>query len=58
LREVFESAVLARRSRVAEFVNQAAVERLYRRHLARAGRHGAVLWAVLVLARWGEEYLP
>lgn len=57
LRETFESGVLSRSSCVGELINQTAVERLYRAHLNRVGRHGNVLWAMLVLARWADEYL-
>jgi hypothetical protein len=31
---------------------------LFRSHLANTGRHGAVLWSLLVLARWAERHLP
>jgi asparagine synthase (glutamine-hydrolysing) len=57
LREVFESRVLDPGARVGELVEQEAVRRLYRSHLAGTGRHGRVLWGVLVLARWAERYL-
>ena len=57
LRDVFESSVLAPGSLVGHLINQPAVRRLYRAHLARSGRHGGVLWSVLVLARWADEYL-
>jgi hypothetical protein len=33
------------------------VQTLYRDHLSGVGRHGAILWAVLVLAHWSERYL-
>jgi asparagine synthase (glutamine-hydrolysing) len=54
---MFEDAVLARRARVAGLVNQAAVRQLFQAHRAGTGRHGPVLWSVLVLARWAERYL-
>jgi asparagine synthase (glutamine-hydrolysing) len=57
LREGFEAAVLGPRHPVATWIDQAAARRLYRAHLARIGRHGGVLWALLVLARWAERYL-
>ncbi|MBN1912580.1 MAG: hypothetical protein JW818_22860, partial [Pirellulales bacterium] len=56
LRDVFDSAVLGPNSPVAGLIDQAVARRLARAHRARTGRHGAVLWAVLVLARWAEEY--
>ena len=57
LREMFESSVLAPGSRVADLIDQPAVARLYRSHLAKVGRHGGVLWAMLSLARWADRYL-
>jgi asparagine synthase (glutamine-hydrolysing) len=57
LREMFEASVLAPRAKVAGLVEPRVVERLYRAHLAKSGRHGGVLWAVLALARWAEKWM-
>lgn len=57
LRETFESAVLSPTSRVAGLIDQQTVGRLYRAHLNRTGRHGAVLWSLMVLGRWADAYL-
>jgi asparagine synthase (glutamine-hydrolysing) len=57
LRGAFESTALAPGSRVAGLIDQAAVRQLYRQHLAGTGRHGAVLWSLIVLAHWAERYL-
>jgi asparagine synthase (glutamine-hydrolysing) len=57
LREMFEASVLAPTVRASELINQRAVERLYRSHLARIGRHGGVLWSILMLAKWAERWL-
>src|SRR5262249_30579832 len=57
LREQFEAAVLQSNVKVSELVNQAAARKIYRAHLAGTGRHGSVLWSLLVLARWAEYYL-
>jgi asparagine synthase (glutamine-hydrolysing) len=57
LREVFESAVLDGGARVATLVDQHTVRKLHQAHLRGAGRHGAVLWLLLVLARWADRYL-
>ncbi|HWB13975.1 MAG TPA: asparagine synthase (glutamine-hydrolyzing) [Pirellulales bacterium] len=57
LRDTFESSVLAPGAPVAELVDQRAVGRLYRAHLAKVGRHGAVLWSMLILAKWAERWL-
>jgi asparagine synthase (glutamine-hydrolysing) len=58
LRETFEAAVLAPSARARDLVDQATARSLYRSHLSGVGRHGNVLWALLVLARWAEGYLP
>ena len=57
LRGMFEETVLAPRARVADLISQATVRRLYQTHRAGVGRHGGVLWSVLILARWAERYL-
>jgi asparagine synthase (glutamine-hydrolysing) len=57
LREMFEDAVLAPQARVADLVSQATVRQLYQAHRAGTGRHGSVLWSVLILARWADRYL-
>lgn len=57
LRSLFEDAVLCSRTPIAELIDQEAVRRLYQSHLKRIGRHGPILWALLVLARWTERYL-
>jgi asparagine synthase (glutamine-hydrolysing) len=57
LREMFESAVLDRGAAVADLVHQETARRVYAAHRARRGRHGNVLWSLLILARWAEKYL-
>ncbi|HLN27757.1 MAG TPA: asparagine synthase (glutamine-hydrolyzing) [Gemmataceae bacterium] len=57
LREQFEAAVLDPSAKVADLVNQATARRIYRAHLAGTGRHGSVLWSLLILARWADHYL-
>jgi asparagine synthase (glutamine-hydrolysing) len=57
LRGTFEDAVLQPRRRVADLIDRSAVGRLYRSHRLGLGRHGRVLWALLMLARWAERYL-
>jgi asparagine synthase (glutamine-hydrolysing) len=58
LRDMFESAVLDGKARVGSLVDQTMVRKLYQAHLRATGRHGAVLWMLLVLARWADRYLP
>jgi asparagine synthase (glutamine-hydrolysing) len=57
LRGVFEDVVLASHSQLDSLVDRTTVQSLHRAHLRGVGRHGGVLWAVLVLARWAERYL-
>jgi asparagine synthase (glutamine-hydrolysing) len=57
LREVFEAAVLAPGHPVGGLIATDVVRPLYRTHRAGTGRHGALLWNLLVLARWAEHYL-
>jgi asparagine synthase (glutamine-hydrolysing) len=57
LRDAFESTVLQPQGRVAGLLNQPVVDALYRNHLRGLGRHGSVLWSLLVLAHWAERYL-
>jgi hypothetical protein len=54
---MFQSAVLAPSANVHGLVNQAVVQKLYQAHQRGIGRHGNVLWSLLVLARWAERYL-
>jgi asparagine synthase (glutamine-hydrolysing) len=57
LRDAFEDAVLDRRAPVRELIDQDTASKVYRAHLAGTGRHGNVLWSLLILARWAERYL-
>jgi asparagine synthase (glutamine-hydrolysing) len=57
LRDMFEAAVLDRAAPVADLVNQPTVRQLYYSHQRGVGRHGNLLWMILVLARWAERYL-
>ncbi len=57
LRPMFEEAVLSPRAALAGLVDAAEAAKLYRAHRAGVGRHGGVLWSLLVLARWADRYL-
>lgn len=57
LRPRFESAVLDSHAPVRDLVDQSAARKLLQSHLAGTGRHGAVLWSLLILAHWAREYL-
>jgi asparagine synthase (glutamine-hydrolysing) len=58
LRPMFESAVLGSSSAVSGLIDRETAKSLYRSHLVGSGRHGAILWSLLVLARWAERYSP
>jgi asparagine synthase (glutamine-hydrolysing) len=57
LRETLEDAVLARQSPLGNLVNQPVARELYQSHLSGQGRHGAVLWSLLILGCWAKRYL-
>ena len=57
LREIFEDTVLSPQARVSRLINQRLAQKLYRAHRVCIGRHGNLLWALLVLAGWAERYL-
>jgi asparagine synthase (glutamine-hydrolysing) len=57
LRETVEETVMEPNARVADLIDQTEARKLYRAHLRGTGRHGGVLWSLLVLARWAERYL-
>ena len=56
LRPFVEDSLLAESAPVANLINQATVRAMYRRHCAGVGRHGGVLWSLLVLAEWMQTY--
>lgn len=57
LREMFEATVLDSRAPVAGIVDQAVARATYHAHVAGRGRHGGLLWGLLMLARWSDRYL-
>jgi asparagine synthase (glutamine-hydrolysing) len=57
LRELFQDTVLCRQASIGGLVDQDIARKLYGAHLRGTGRHGAILWSLLVLARWAERYL-
>ena len=48
LRELFEQTVLSSHSRLGDYLNLEVVRRLYAQHCNRSGRHGNLLWSILV----------
>ena len=57
LAETFEAAVLAPQAQRPRFRGPGRGPQLAAAHCSGAGRHGGVLWSLLVLARWAERHL-
>ena len=57
LRPMFEDCVLNRQAKVSSLIDQDVARGLFRAHGNGIGRHGNILWSLLVLARWAERYL-
>jgi len=58
LNEMLQDAILSPRSRLADWIDRRQAEQICREHLAGRSRHGNLLWSLLVLARWADEYVP
>ena len=57
LRELFEDTVLRDSSKIGNYLDLATVRRLFAGHCRRSGRHGNLLWAILVFGAWADHYL-
>jgi asparagine synthase (glutamine-hydrolysing) len=57
LRDQFQAYVLEPRAAVAAYLDQSVAGALYESHRRRTGRHGALLWSLLVLGAWSDRYL-
>jgi asparagine synthase (glutamine-hydrolysing) len=57
LRPEFEAIVLGSSSPVRDWFDPAMIRQLYRSHQMRIGRHGDVLWSLLVFGKWAARYL-
>ena len=49
--------MLSPQARVCDWLNRPVAQRLFAAHLGKTGRHGSVLWSLLVLARWVDRGL-
>jgi asparagine synthase (glutamine-hydrolysing) len=58
LADLFATRVLTPASHAAGLIDQREATRLFAAHRRGVGRHGAVLWSLLMLACWAERYLP
>ncbi|MFK7822090.1 MAG: asparagine synthase-related protein, partial [Planctomycetaceae bacterium] len=56
LGEQVREVVLKPGSRIAEYIDQGYATRLFDMHCNRTGRHGQLMWSLLVLGRWLDEY--
>jgi asparagine synthase (glutamine-hydrolysing) len=57
LARTYQERVLSPGAPIERLVDQRESAALLREHRSGIGRHGAVLWSVLVLAAWAERYL-
>jgi asparagine synthase (glutamine-hydrolysing) len=57
LAPMFQDLVLASRGPGADLLNRRRAAALYDEHRRGRGRHGAVLWSLLVLCKWAEKFL-
>lgn len=56
LQTQFHDVVLRPAASIADYIDTAEAERLYRQHCRHTGRHGQVLWSLLILGRWLETW--
>ncbi|MCA9063749.1 MAG: asparagine synthase (glutamine-hydrolyzing) [Planctomycetaceae bacterium] len=56
LRDQVEQVVGTMNSPLADFINPVRVRRLIDEHCRRQGRHGQLLWSLLVLGRWMQQW--
>jgi len=57
LRDLFEATVLCPNSTIARYLNLETIQSLYDAHLRRIGRNGQMLWSLLVLGVWMDNYI-
>lgn len=56
LRDQVHTYVLNPRGRIAGFINVAYARQLFDAHCKGTGRHGQLLWSLLILARWLDTW--
>lgn len=56
LREQVEELVLNQSAPVAQFIDSNTARSVFTSHLSGTGRHGQLLWSLLVLGRWLHAY--
>ena len=58
LASMFEETVLSNNGKLSGLVNPTQARKLFQSHQRGLGRHGQILWSLLVLAKWMERYSP
>lgn len=56
LRDQVHEVVLNENAPLSKYINISAADTLYRHHCRGTARHGQVLWSLLVLGRWLQQY--
>lgn len=56
LKEQVEAAVLSSSSPIGEFIDQSVARKLFDAHCRGTGRHGFLIWSLLVLGRWLDRW--
>jgi hypothetical protein len=54
---MFSDTVLNSSGSIRDFIDLAAVRRLFERHAAGFTQHGVSLWSILMLTKWCDTYL-
>lgn len=56
LQEQVQEFVLAPQAPINQFIDQRFASRIYQAHCRKTGRHGQLIWSLLVLGRWLQTY--
>ena len=57
LKQSFEEHVLSEQTPLSNYFDTSYIRKLYQSHCNGTGRHGGLLWSILVLAYWMNRYL-
>jgi len=58
LAEMMRDTILGSNSALDGLIDRQQAKQLLESHVGGRGRHGRVLWSLIVLARWAEHHLP
>lgn len=56
LRDQVEEVVLKKGAPISQYISTDAAEKMFRSHRNQTGRFGQILWSLLVLGRWLDQY--